>query len=384
MIHTVQLVTPSISFPRYRGIECRVYEKTKCGLCKIIENQENRLCFHQPQCPGLKVYLSRTTVPHVAITINPARILGGGYHDLCALTPALLNRCMDPVARILREFEIGCTADQLILSRIDCTVDVQFPQENALEAFLACAQRTNLPRGYHVERFGKKFPNHKGMNRHSFRMTCRDVCLTIYDKSFQLVNEGLMDERDVPPDRLRFEAAFRNSAFQRLFTKYGGGIFWDNPDDHGARRMAIGFSNLSMKLLQDYFRRHMTPGQYMSRDLTFQRVDSSSFSKKVKLRMKRVLTEVSRYPKSGISAVLKDLRVDGFSQNELQYLMKCFEKINLNPATINSTAGYEMFPSVAELLSDENRFAKPFSDFAAEKGIPANSGREKKARATAG
>ena len=64
--------------------------------------------------------------------------------------------------------------------------------------------------------------------------------------------------------------------------------------------------------------------------------------------------------------------------------MKCFEKINLNPATINSTAGYEMFPSVAELLSDENRFAKPFSDFAAEKGIPANSGREKKARATAG
>ena len=363
MIHTFQLVTPPLSFKRYQHIEDCVYERARLGLCKIVKHQKNLLIFILPRHPGLRLCLNSLTVPHIGMRVNPAIILGGGYHDLCSLTPESLCVCMKLIYSILQEFEVGFATDQLILSRIDCTVDVKFPKENALEAFISCIQRTDLPRGYHIERFHKRYPNHKEMNRHSFRVACNDVCLTIYDKTFQLMNEELMDEGSIPPDRLRFEAAFCNPAFQRLFAKYGDGIFLDGSNEHEAATVIIGFSNLSLRIIQDYFGQHMTPGQYWRGDLALQRIDSGPFSAKVKSRMKLLLAEVARCHKGGIGAALKNLEGDGFNRNELQYLLRCFEKIDLNPATIKGSSGHEAFPSVAELLSDEEYFVEPFSRY---------------------
>lgn len=361
MIHTFQLVTPPLSFNQYRRIENCIYQHAEHGLCKIVKHQENLLIFLLPGYPGLRLCLNSLTVPHIGIIVNPAIILGGGYSDLCSLSLESLNVCMELISSVLQEFEVEFAADQLILSRIDCTVDVKFPKEDALAAFISCIQRTDPPRSYHVERFNKRHPNHKEMNRHSFRMACNDVCLTVYDKTFQLMNEGLMDESSIPPDRLRFEAAFCNPAFQRLFAKYGGGIFLDGSSEPNLETVIIGFSNLSLRLLQDYFGQHMTPGQYLRGDLALQRIDSVPFSAKVKSRMKLLLAEVARCHKGGISAALKNLEGDGFNRNELRYLLKCFEKIDLNPATINVSAGHEVFPSITELLNGEEHFVKPFS-----------------------
>lgn len=197
------------------------------------------------------------------------------------------------------------------------------------------------------------------MNRHSFRMACNDVCLTIYDKTYQLMNEELMDADNIPLGRLRFEAAFLNPAFQRLFARYGGGVLVDNADGEGkAGTKIIWFSNISLRLLQDYFGQHMTPGQYLRKNLAVQRIDCGRFSARTKQRMKMLLSEVAQCHKGGISAALKNLEGEGFSENELRYLLRCFEKINLNPATINGSTGYQVFPSIAELLSNEQHFAK--------------------------
>lgn len=357
MIHTFQLVTPPLSFARHHRIITQIYEHAKQGVCRIIKRQENLLLFLLPHYPGLRICLNNMTVPHVTMVVNPAIMLGGQYQDLCCLTPEHLSICMEPVSYVLKEFKVGFAADQMILSRIDCTVDIQFPQENALETFISCIQHTDLPRGYHIERFGKQYPNYKEMNQHSFRMACKDVCLTVYDKSYQLLNEGLMEPGEILPDRLRFEAAFCNSAFQRILAKHRDCILIGDPDsERGVQKLVIWFSKLSLRLLQDYFEQHMTPGQYLRGDLALQRIDSGHFSAKVKERMKSLLTEVARCHKGGIGAALRNLEGDGFSRNELKYLLRCFEKINLNPATINGSAGYQAFPSVAELLRNENDF----------------------------
>lgn len=362
MIHTFQLVTPPLSFPRYRRIEDQVYEHAKRGTCKIVERQDNLLSFLLPHYLGLRICLISLTVPHATMIVNPALIMNGQYNDLCQLTPEFLHVCMESISYVLQEFKMGFTTEQMILSRIDCTVDIQFPQENALETFISCIQRTNPPRNYHIERFGKQHPNYKEMNRHSFRMSCNDVCLTIYDKAYQLVNESLMAADEVLPDRLRFEAAFHNPAFQRLFVKYGDGIFLDGSSGEcGVETIIIGFSNLSLRLLQDYFGQHMTPGQYLRGDFALQRIDNGHFSAKIKHRMKILLAEVARCHKGGIKEALRNLEGDGFSQNELKYLLKCFEGINLNPATINGSTGYRAFPSIDELLNNEDLFIKPLS-----------------------
>lgn len=142
--------------------------------------------------------------------------------------------------------------------------------------------------------------------------------------------------------------------------------------------MIIGFSNLSLRLLQDYFGQHMTSGQYLRGDLASQRIDNGRFSAEIKRKMKALLIEVARCHKGGISAALNNLEWMGASRSELQYLLRCFEKIDLNPATINGSAGHEAFPSIAELLSHKEHFIEPFSqcvDETAELRSPINSDR---------
>ena len=362
MIHTLQIVSPPISYTVYRRIENHVYYHVKRDMCRIIDRKENLLAFNLPLYPGVQICLNEITVPHIAMVVNPAIVLGGGYHDLCCLTPDLLGICVEYISEILQECEIKHTADQMIISRIVCTREFQLPERRAVEALLACLQHPDVPRGSPVQRFGKQYPDHKERNRHSFRMACNDVSLTIYDKSFQLLNEGLIEESEIPSGRLRFEAAFCNPSFQRLFAKYGGGVFLDDTSPTGdVRKMILRFSDLSLRILKDYFKTHISPGQYLRKDLAYARIDSSPFSEKVKFRMKKVLDEVARCHKGGISAAHRNLEREGYTQNELQYLMKCFEKIDLNLATIGVAAKYQKLPSVAELLDSEDRFIKPFS-----------------------
>lgn len=75
MIHTFQLVTPSLSFRRYRHIEDRVYERAKLGLCKIVKSQEKLLCFLLPSHLGLRLCLNSLTIPRIEMVVNPSLIL---------------------------------------------------------------------------------------------------------------------------------------------------------------------------------------------------------------------------------------------------------------------------------------------------------------------
>lgn len=360
MIHTFQLISPPLTFEQHNRIETHVFDLASRNRCKIVSHHERLLLFQLPTHPGFRLCLNGLNVPHLWIIVNPAVAFGGGYHDLCTLTPDLLDRCMEEVSSVLHETKINFSSERMILSRIDCTADIQFPYKNGLEAFISCVQRTNPAKGYHIERFDKRYSNYKEMNQHSFRMACNDVSLTIYDKGYQLVNEGLMREEEISSDRLRFEVALRNRAFQRLFTKYGGGIFLDGSNDGGnVKNIILGFSNLSLKILRDYFNQSMTPGQYLCRDLAAARIDNGPFSKKIKARMKELLVEVARCHKGGVSAALASLELRGHSQYELQYLLKCFQKIDLNPASINISTGYQSFPSIAELLGNEDILVKP-------------------------
>lgn len=351
MIHTFELITPSMNYAAYSKIESRVYDYIKQGTCQIARRNERSLFFTLPHDPGVRICLHNATVPYAVFIVNPSVMLGGGYADLYRLSSKRLATCLTRLSFIMEKLDLGFSAKQLILSRIDCTTDVKFPRGIALDEFLSCVRRTKLPHGYHIERFPTFIPDHKELNRRSFRMNCKDISLTIYDKSFQLENEGLTGETDTSYQLLRFEAAFHNSAFQRLLLKYEG----DFPSvpvagENTTETLILWFSNLSLRLLQDYFGTHMTPGQYLRGDLALQRIDAGPFSEKVRERMKVLLYEVSRCHQGGLEKALEVLETSGLSQNELQYLLKCFQIINLNPAAIRGSTGYQMFPSILDLL----------------------------------
>ena len=66
---------------------------------------------------------------------------------------------------------------------------------------------------YKLCTFGKEFPNHKEKNAHSWRICCKTTTLTVYDKTFQLMEEDLLEQYDAP--MLRFEVSRSGAKFKR-------------------------------------------------------------------------------------------------------------------------------------------------------------------------
>ena len=276
-------------------------------------------------------------------------MLGGGYLDLCRITLETFERCAAIIDSALDLLKIGLTCSQLILSRIDCTVDIDFPYENGIVDFLGCVRHTKLAGGYQALQFPPNFENYEEKNLHSFRIACGDVCLTAYDKSYQLLEEGLMNPTEIPSDRLRLEAAFTNGAFQRLFSRYGRCVTFDT-----LGKRIVWFSDMSVKLLREYFEKKLTPGEYLRFDLAIDRINQSTFTLKTKDRMKDFLYEVSRHHKTGIPGAIAAFQERGFSTRKMNYILDCFESLDLNSATICSTSKFECFPSISALPYGKN------------------------------
>ena len=68
-------------------------------------------------------------------------------------------------------------------------------------------------RSYKEQRFPKADPNHKAKNNHSWRVRCKTTTITAYDKTFQLLEEELIERYDAPMPR--FEISRTSAKFKR-------------------------------------------------------------------------------------------------------------------------------------------------------------------------
>ena len=106
-----------------------------------------------------------------------------------------------------REFE------QLTLSRIDCCLDYFPESQKWVDEALRVIRCSPYMKQYKLCTFGKEFPNHKEKNAHSWCICCKTTTLTVYDKTFQLMEEDLLEQYDAP--MLRFEVSRSGAKFKR-------------------------------------------------------------------------------------------------------------------------------------------------------------------------
>lgn len=348
-IHTMMMTTPSLCFQEYKRLCKKAYELIQKKHYRMIENSEKRLGICPTARRGLCFYINNDRVPRVEVFINPSVLLGGSFTNLYIPEgDGGIESFIFCVNELLREVGLKQTFDELYLSRIDCTRDITFPNEGSMVEFLRCIQKTRLTRDYEAVRFDKRFQNFKELNRHSSRARCDDIMLTAYDKSYQLLEQELLPEDQIPPNLLRVEADFKNSSFQRLRKTYNDCIMYN---DNGSK--ILWFSQMSGRLLRDYFGRALTPGRYLRGDLALRVIDESGVSSKLKDRMKWVVYKVGQCHRNRLEGALKQMKEAGFSDAQAFWTLNAFEEIGLNPATIHGDCGYLEFPSLQELLSEK-------------------------------
>lgn len=147
--------------------------------------------------------------------LNPHTLLRGEYSPKKVFTAKenQLKSLDNRMTGLLCEIGLDCEFEQLTLSRIDCCLDYFPESQKWVDEALRVIRRSPYMKQYKLCTFGKGFPNHKEKNAHSWRICCKTTTLTVYDKTFQLMEEDLLKQYDAP--MLRFEVSRSGAKFKR-------------------------------------------------------------------------------------------------------------------------------------------------------------------------
>ena len=158
---------------------------------------------------------SKNIACSIRFRLNPHTLLHGEYSPKKVFTAKenQLKSLDNRMTGLLREIGLDCEFEQLTLSRIDCCLDYFPESQKWVDEALPVIRRSPYMKQYKLCTFGKGFPNHKEKNAHSWRICCKTTTLTVYDKTFQLMEADLLEQYDAP--MLRFEVSRSGAKFKR-------------------------------------------------------------------------------------------------------------------------------------------------------------------------
>ena len=258
--------------------------------------------------------------------LNPHTLLHGEYvpKKVFQAEEKQLNSLDKEMTKLLREIGLDCEFEQLTLSRIDCCLDYFPESQKWVDEALRVIRRSPYMKQYKLCTFGKGFPNHKEKNAHSWRICCKTTTLTVYDKTFQLMEEDLLEQYDAP--MLRFEVS-------RSGAKFKHGL---SDEVKGSNKEILKtVMNESEKTIHSYMKK-------LHADLPFVRysdcmakveaVKHASTRKNMRLLVKKL---------SDCKCYAQAVKNSELSESQLRTVRKQFKKLGIQPITLKDKAEIE-------------------------------------------
>ena len=235
-----------------------------------------------------------------------------------------LNSLDKEMTKLLHEIGLNCEFEQLTLSRIDCCLDYFPDSQDWVDEALRVVRRSPYMKKYELCTFNKTFSNHKKKNAHSWRICCKTTTLTVYDKTFQLMEEDLLEDYDAP--MLRFEVSRSGAKFKRGLSERVKGsnkkilkTVMDESEDTIRSYMEMLHADLPFVRYSDCMTRIET-------------VKHASTRKNMRLLVKK-LSDCKSYAQAVYNSKL--------TENQLRTVRKQFEKLGIRPITLKDKAEVE-------------------------------------------
>ena len=174
-------------------------------------------------------------------------------------------------------------------------------------------------------KFPSNDPRHKQKNEHSWRIQCKTVTLTVYDKAFQLLEEELIEEPTDP--MLRIEVSRSSASFKR-----------------GLSDEVKGSNSKILKTIMDeseatiakYLKSVNTGARYVKYEHCLNLIDAEVKNVHTRGHMKQFAEKLSKC-KSYTQAVENS----GLSESQIKTVRGQFRKIGISPITLRNNAQME-------------------------------------------
>ena len=258
--------------------------------------------------------------------LNPHTLLHGEYvpKKVFQAKENQLKSLDKEMTKLLHKIGLNCDFEQLTLSRIDCCLDYFPNSQDWVDEALRVVRRSPYMQKYKLCTFDKTFSNYKKKNAHSWLICCKTTTLTVYDKTFQLMEEDLLEQYDAP--MLRFEVARSGAKFKRGLSDEVKG---------SNKKILKTVMNESEKIIHSYMKKLHANLPFVRYSDCIARIETSKHSATRKNR--RLLVEKLSDCKSYAQAV----KNSGLSENKLRTARKQFEKLGVQPVTMRDTAGID-------------------------------------------
>ena len=228
------------------------------------------------------------------------------------------------MTKLLHEIGLNCEFEHLTLSRIDCCLDYFPNSQDWVDEALRVVRRSPYMKKYDLCTFDKTFSNHKKKNAHSWRIYCKTTTLTVYDKTFQLMEEDLLEQYDAP--MLRFEVSRSGAKFKRGLSDEVKG---------SNKKILKTVMNESEKIIHSYMKKLHANLPFVRYSDCIARIETVKHS--ATRKNMRLLVEKLSDCKSYAQAVINS----GLTENKLRTVRKQFEKLGVQPVTMRDTAEIE-------------------------------------------
>lgn len=305
---------------------CTFYKKQGIGRITFIDNRKS------PEKDFCYLYM----------VINPRLLIkpGTSYRGILPPTKESIKEVEKAFSKLFEKSPFESNINAYQLRRVDLCTNLHCGHKKIFRETVRVLRKLPTPPKY--KRQGSELKDKKearNMDKHYLHFGCDFKDLVIYDKSYQLVENGLvMAHEELPDGVLRFEVQYQREYIRRTEKSTG----YDRTTD-----LLWYFMKNSEALLYKNFAQNFPDVTFCCMDEIEGCIASSKFEKDTKEKMLKLAQLLQR--KQSVDRALKELKKAGISTDGL---LDHFTKLKISPIPLWKNFCAKRIPGPVELLRD--------------------------------
>lgn len=345
-VHTLEI---SQSVSKQEWVKEKLYKKQQIeGSVLIYPNRERAgqyICI-QYAYAGIRVLLEKFPVGEGAerffarMVINPRKLvyLQSGYLGILPNEEESVELLGKAFHEVLRNSPFDSKISHYYLSRVDLCTNVRCDNRKVFRELVRLLRKTATPKKYRRVLYEDKDTKKANQyNKHYIRISCGQQELVVYDKTYQMAENGLqLDYEKLPTGVLRIELHYGREKLRSIEKKEG----IDDPLEllwllmRESKERILGLVGKCYPELP-----------YLSFEEGKTAVQESHYKDDTKKRMMLLLEEMRR--KQTLDKAFETMEKQGVKTDDL---LRKFEKLGLNPIPLRVGYAAKKMPSLLHIL----------------------------------
>lgn len=277
---------------------------------------------------------------YVRMVVNPRKVIdpNASYIGIFPPEKSSITELQAAFHALLKRSAFNDQLDDYYLSRVDLCVNMCCDHKKIFREVVRVLRKLPTPPKYkRVSRKEKDRKKANKYNKHYIKFQCGTHSLVIYDKTYQVTEQGLqVDYEDLPEGVLRFEVQYQRSVLRGLEKK----LATDNPSE-----LLWHLMQKSEKRICKHFEQCFADVQFCQIEEIEKRITGSKYEDAIKQAMLELTHRMQR--KQSVDQVLEEMASEGFTVDDL---LRKVHRLGFSPIPLWKNFCAQQIPGPVSLL----------------------------------